>query len=52
LPDPPVGVEGKRRLPEAAERVVKLYQTWGKSEKAAVWREKIKAQPPVVSKPR
>jgi hypothetical protein len=27
--------QGKRRLPEAAERLVKLYQTWGKPEKAA-----------------
>jgi hypothetical protein len=31
---------------------VKLYQTWGKPEKAAEWREKIKAQPPAVPKPR
>jgi hypothetical protein len=44
--------QGKRRLPEAAERVVKLDQTWGKPEKAAEWREKIKAQPPSTRKPR
>src|ERR1700693_1498610 len=36
--------QGKRRLPEAGERVVKLYQSWGKLEKAAEWLEKIKAQ--------
>jgi len=33
--------QGKRRLPEASERVAKLYQTWAKPEKAAEWREKI-----------
>jgi tetratricopeptide (TPR) repeat protein len=29
------------RLPEAAERVVKLYDAWGKKEKAAEWRAKL-----------
>jgi hypothetical protein len=47
LPGPPVGVQGRRRLPEAAERLVKLYTAWGKPEKAAEWREKIEAQPAV-----
>jgi hypothetical protein len=42
--------QGKRRLPEAAGRVVKLYQSWGKPEKAAEWREKIKAQAAINSK--
>jgi serine/threonine protein kinase len=32
---------GKLRLPEAAERVVRLYETWGKPEKAAMWRGKL-----------
>jgi hypothetical protein len=44
--------QGKRRLPEAADRVVKLYTAWGKPEKAVEWREKIKSQPPAVPKPR
>jgi tetratricopeptide (TPR) repeat protein len=44
--------QGKRRVPEAAERVVKLYQAWGKPEKAAEWREKVKAQAAAVPKPR
>jgi hypothetical protein len=34
-------------FPKAAERVVKLDQTWGKPEKAAELLEKIKAQPAV-----
>jgi tetratricopeptide (TPR) repeat protein len=32
---------GKPRLTEAAERVVKLYKTWGKPEKAAEWRARV-----------
>jgi hypothetical protein len=52
VPDPPVGVSGRRRLPEAAERVVKLYTGLGKPEKAAEWQKKIKAQPPAVPKAR
>jgi hypothetical protein len=31
--NPSAGIQGRRRLPEAAERVVKLCQTWGKPEK-------------------
>jgi hypothetical protein len=49
---PPVGVQDKRRLPEAAELVVKLYTARGKPEKAAERWEKIKAQPPAVPTPR
>jgi hypothetical protein len=52
MPDPPAGVQGRHRLAETAERVVKLYTTWGKSEKAAEWREKLNAQPPAVPKQR
>jgi hypothetical protein len=30
-----------RRRYEAIERIVKLYETWGKADKAAVWRAKL-----------
>ncbi|MFI5460455.1 MAG: tetratricopeptide repeat protein [Isosphaerales bacterium] len=32
---------GKPRFTEAAERVVKLYEAWGKNGKAAEWRAKL-----------
>ena len=32
---------GKPYFTEAAERVVKLYEAWGKPEKAAEWRAKL-----------
>jgi serine/threonine protein kinase/tetratricopeptide (TPR) repeat protein len=32
---------GRPRLAEAAERVVQLYEAWGKPEKAAEWRAKL-----------
>jgi WD40 repeat protein len=32
---------GKPRLEEAAERTVKLYEAWGKPEKAADWRARL-----------
>jgi serine/threonine protein kinase/tetratricopeptide (TPR) repeat protein len=32
---------GKARLPEAAARVVKLYETWGKTDQAAAWKAKL-----------
>jgi hypothetical protein len=31
----------KSRLAEAAHRVVKLYEEWGKKEKAAGWRARL-----------
>ena len=31
----------KPRLTDAAERVVKLYEAWGKPEKAAEWRARL-----------
>ena len=34
----------KVRLPEAGERVVQLYLTWGKKERAAEWRAKLTPQ--------
>lgn len=44
--------QSKRRLPEVAERLGKLYQAGGKPEKAIEWRAKIELQPPSVPKPR
>ena len=32
---------GKPRFTDAAERVVKLYEAWGKKDKAAEWRAKL-----------
>jgi hypothetical protein len=34
---------GKGRLAEAAERLVQLYEAWGKPEQAEQWRAKILA---------
>jgi serine/threonine protein kinase/tetratricopeptide (TPR) repeat protein len=36
-----IPVPQRKRLVEAAERVVKLYEAWGKPEKAADWRKKL-----------
>jgi hypothetical protein len=36
-----IPVPGKPGLPEAAERVVRLYDAWGKPEKAAEWKSKL-----------
>src|SRR5262249_52462624 len=33
--------QGKVRLTEARERLVQLYEAWGKPEKAAEWRAKL-----------
>jgi serine/threonine protein kinase len=32
---------GRPRLGEAADRVVKLYEAWGKDDQAAAWRAKL-----------
>ena len=40
---------GKPRLTEALERIVQLYDAWGKQEQAAEWRGKLQQQP---TKPR
>ena len=32
---------GKSNLAEAAERIVRLYEAWGKPEKAAEWRKRL-----------
>ena len=42
--------QGKPRLTDAADRVVELYESWGKQEKAAQWRAKL-AKPVDESKP-
>jgi eukaryotic-like serine/threonine-protein kinase len=31
----------KARLPEAAERVLKLYEAWGKTDQATMWKAKL-----------
>lgn len=36
--------EGKPRLTEALERIVQLYDGWGKPDKAAEWRAKLPPQ--------
>ncbi len=41
---------GKPRLTEAAERVIKLYEVWGKKDKAAKWLAKL-AKPSEALKP-
>jgi hypothetical protein len=32
---------GKGRLPEAAERIVHLYEAWGRFDKATEWKAKL-----------
>ena len=32
---------GKPRLPEAADRVVRLYEAWGKPDRARAWAAKL-----------
>jgi serine/threonine protein kinase len=36
-----IPIEGQIRLTEALERLVQLYDAWGKKEKAAQWRKKL-----------
>ena len=36
-----IPVPAKPRLPEAGERVVKLYEAWGQPDKAREWRKKL-----------
>ena len=47
----PIGA--KAFLKEDADRVVELYTAWGKPQKAAEWREKLKNEAPtaVAAKP-
>jgi non-specific serine/threonine protein kinase/serine/threonine-protein kinase len=39
----------KHYLTEAGERVVRLYDEWGKPEKAAEWRAKLARELPAVN---
>jgi hypothetical protein len=46
-----IPIEGKPRLAEALERLVRLYDAWGKPDQATRWRrelgsEKADAKPP------
>ena len=36
-----IPANGKPRFAEGSERIVKLYEEWGKPEKAAEWRAKL-----------
>jgi tetratricopeptide (TPR) repeat protein len=36
-----IAVHDRSRLREAAERVVRLYEDWGKAERAAMWKAKL-----------
>ncbi len=33
--------QSKKRLTEAAERIVQLYDAWGKPDQAAEWRKRL-----------
>jgi hypothetical protein len=39
-----IPANAKAYLTEAQERLVQLYDVWGKAEKAAEWREKLEAK--------
>jgi hypothetical protein len=39
--EPRIAVPDRFRLREAAERVIRLYEAWGKSEQAARWKTKL-----------
>jgi serine/threonine protein kinase/tetratricopeptide (TPR) repeat protein len=41
----------KARLNEAAERVVELYETWGKHDRAREWRSKLGVWPDIPAEP-
>jgi eukaryotic-like serine/threonine-protein kinase len=36
-----IPVPNKARRPEAVERVLKLYEAWGQTDKAAEWRKRL-----------
>src|SRR5262249_53375941 len=38
-----IPADEKRRLVEALERLVRLYDEWGKPDQAATWRKKLEA---------
>ncbi len=37
-----IAMADRSRLREAAERVVRLYEDWGKAEQATVWKAKLR----------
>ena len=39
-----IPTNGKFRLTEALERLVNLYDAWGKRDKTAEWRRKLEAE--------
>ncbi len=39
--EPAIPPAGRPRLPEAAERVVRLYERWGKPERLEEWKAKL-----------
>jgi serine/threonine protein kinase len=41
----------KKNPAQAGERIVRLYEVWGQSEKAAAWRKKLEAMPPAPTDP-
>ena len=41
----------KVRLSQAAERVVKLYEAWGKPDRAAKWRKELESRKEVEKTP-
>jgi eukaryotic-like serine/threonine-protein kinase len=41
-----IPADGKPRLAEALERVVQLYEAWGKPDEAARWRKELEAHRP------
>jgi serine/threonine protein kinase len=43
---------GRMRLPQAAERLVRLYEAWGKPSEAARWKKELESlRPPPKAKP-
>lgn len=40
-----IPAQGKPRLTEALERLVQLYDAWGKPDQAAEWRAKLPKKP-------
>jgi tetratricopeptide (TPR) repeat protein len=42
---------GRMRLPEAAERLVRLYEDWGKPTEAARWKKELESLRPPKAKP-
>jgi hypothetical protein len=39
-----VPTDNLSRMVQAGQRIVELYESWGKLEKAAEWRQKVQAK--------